>query len=432
MENLESNTIADNNQVFLLEKARLYNHQLQSCRAAFRFLEGSVLTGIVESEAANKIVPDIIKFEQKLFNKNQFANDFFELAGKPLFKETINKKYKKLKQRLPRITNKRILVIDDKYAETGWKQVFSLLFGKDAVVGQNNSKTAIKYLGENSKNVLCILLDLRLPKTEEQGIELLKEINNYYPQIPVVIFSGSDSIIYARQVFKLGAWDYYPKEPVDTEHRNPIDYFITFFDIITNVWDYDKNYVVPFWKKIIDLEELLQQFENQQGAGLSQLTIRELKKAYKHFVYEKMNIFTPSFLEMNLYDEVIYCCAKSFESYVKLYAVSSGITKEERTVINYSSGKAETSKQKNDILKSTKGLKELIEIIKNNNGTLKISLDWFGAAENLVIQRNKYIHGSTTESSYKSGKIKPANEEVAKLFFENTLKLISELKISTI
>ena len=432
MEKFESNPIAVNNQVFLLEKARIYNHQLQSCRAAFRFLEGAVLTGIVEAEAANEIVPGMIMYEQNLLNKTEFAKDFFDLAGKPLFRETLNKKYKKLKQKFPLIKNKKILVVDDKYTETGWKQVLGLLFGKDVMVEQNNSKSAINYLYENSKNVLCILLDLKLPKSEEQGIELLKLINKDYPQIPVIIFSTSDSIIYARQVFKLGAWDYFPKEPGDTEHRNPVDYFITFFDLIINVWDYERNYVIPFWKKIIDLEELLRHFENQQGSGLSQLTIRELKKAYKHFVFEKMNNFTPSFLEMNLYDEVIYCCSKSFESYLKLYIVSSGITKEEKTIINCYNSKAEASKQKKDVLKDSRGLKSLMDILKNNNDTLKISQSWFNISDDLIFMRNKFIHGSATESSYKSNKIKPANEEAAKQFFEKTLELISKLKIETI
>lgn len=415
--------IVHNDQVVLLEKAKVYRHQLKSCQAAFRLLEGAVLTGIVEAIAANKIVPDIVKYEQNLLNKNGFAKEFFELAGKPLFKDEVNNKYKKLKEKFPRIADKKILAIDDQYAETGWKQVFTLLFGKDSIIGQNSSKTALTYLQEHSVNILFILLDLRLPKTEEQGIELLKEINKYYPQIPVVVFSLSDSIIYARQVFKLGAWDFFPKEPLDSEHRNPIDYFITFYEIITSIWTYNKNYVEPFWEKIIDLEKDLEKYDNQQGSGLAQTTIRELKKAYKHFVFDEMNNFTASFLEMNQFDEVIYCCSKSFESYLKLFTKSVGIDKE----IQHKSKGGKPSFEKGE--KGIRGLGELINAMKNKNSILNLSNAWFNNAYEINDKRNRYIHGYIMDSSFKAGKMKPADKDTAKIFFEKTLKLISELQV---
>lgn len=422
---LENNTsqIVHNNQVVLLEKAKVYRHQLKSCQAAFRLLEGAVLTGIVEAVAANKIVPDIVKYEQNLVNKNGFAKEFFELAGKPLFKEEVNNKYKKLKEKFPRIADKKILVIDDQYAETGWKQVFHLLFGSETITGQNNSKAALKYLENHANHVMCILLDLRLPSMEEQGIELLKVINRFYPQIPVIIFSISDSIIYARQVFKLGAWDFFPKEPLDSEHRNPIDYFLTFYDIITNIWAYNKNYVEPFWEKIIDLERDLEKYDNQQGSGLAQSTIRELKKAYRHFVFDEMNNFTASFLEMNQFDEVIFCCSKSFESYLKLFTKSVGVDKEIRP-------KSKGSKLSfEEVEKSIRGLGELINAMKSKNNVLNLSTEWFNNAYEINDKRNRYIHGYIMDSSFKAGKMKPADKDTAKIFFEKTLKLISELQV---
>jgi len=412
----------NNQQILLLEQAKASRHQLQSCKAAFRLLEGAVLTGLVEAESANEIVPKIVKYEEKLLNKNGFAKEFFELAAKPLFKDAVNKKYKEIKERFPRIDGKKILVIDDRYTETGWKQVLNLLFGDNVIVGQNNKKSALNYLGEKSDIVLMIMLDLRLPDKEEQGIELLKQINKDYPQIPVVIFSTTDSIIYARQVFKLGAWDYFPKEPADTESHNPVDYFLSFSEIIKNIWGYHKKYIEPLWEKIISLEKDLQKFNNQQGSGLAQLTTRELKKAYKHFVFEQMNIFTPSFLEMNVYDEVIYCCSKAFESYLRLGVELLGLDKERKFLNKNNEPSIE------EVEKVLRGLKEIIESFENNKTDIRLSENWFKNAYKINKLRNRYIHGYLIGSNYKSSKMKPADKEVAQQFFENTLQLIGELQ----
>ena len=423
-----NNLTLDNKQTLLIEKARTYSHQLQSCRAAFRFLEGAVLTGLIDPRSANKIVPLMVKYEQNLNNRNNFANDFFELADKPLFKESVNKKYKYLLQSFPKKINKRVLVIDDKYSETGWKQVFTLLFGNDMVIGQNNSKSALNYLQNNSNKILCILLDLKLPDTEDQGIALLKKINKDYPQIPIIIFSISDSIIYARQVFKLGAWDFFPKEPKDTVHRNPVDYFINFFEILKRIWDYDKNYVEPYWQKINDLENYLRKYNSQQGSGLSQLALRELKKAYKHFIFNEMSIFTPSFLEMNQYDEVIYCCSKAFESYLRLYAVETGLNKERRFIIKINDDLVKLDEEERDILKTIRGLKDLIKAIEINNNKFKLAHEWFVDANMIVKKRNRFMHGYLKDSSYKASKTKSADKEITSDFFDKTLRLIFELQ----
>ncbi len=57
-----------------------------------------------------------------------------------------------------------------------------------------------------------VLLDLMLP--DISGIDLLKEIKQTNPEIPVIVLSAQDSVEVALQTLKLGAADYFSK-PID-------------------------------------------------------------------------------------------------------------------------------------------------------------------------------------------------------------------------
>jgi len=57
-----------------------------------------------------------------------------------------------------------------------------------------------------------ILLDIMLPDTS--GIDLLKEIKQRYPELPVIMLSAQESVEVAVNTLKLGAADYFSK-PID-------------------------------------------------------------------------------------------------------------------------------------------------------------------------------------------------------------------------
>jgi DNA-binding response OmpR family regulator len=56
-----------------------------------------------------------------------------------------------------------------------------------------------------------ILLDLSFPATEDDGMLLLQEITRQFPQLPVMVFTGRDSLHDRLAVLRLGARQFLPK-----------------------------------------------------------------------------------------------------------------------------------------------------------------------------------------------------------------------------
>lgn len=100
-----------------------------------------------------------------------------------------------------------VLLIDD---ETAWLNSFSLTLRS---VGFNNilccadSRKAFDLLNEQPVSV--IVLDLTMPYLS--GEELLPQIVQEYPGVPVIIITGLDLVDTAVRCMRLGAFDYYTK-----------------------------------------------------------------------------------------------------------------------------------------------------------------------------------------------------------------------------
>jgi CheY-like chemotaxis protein len=127
-----------------------------------------------------------------------------------------------------------IVYIDDN-ANNGWKDIFSLiLFGvknseKICTLPENEFSderlidAALKLIKEKMPNV--IMLDIRLLKKDDQhpdisqlaSIEILKEVKDEFPGIPVLIVSASNKLItYEKTINDLGADGYWIKEGLDS------------------------------------------------------------------------------------------------------------------------------------------------------------------------------------------------------------------------
>ncbi|MBK6771210.1 MAG: response regulator [Ignavibacteria bacterium] len=82
-----------------------------------------------------------------------------------------------------------------------------------------DSPTRANEILANYSNVIdIILLDLGFSNSQIQGIDFLSEINKLYPEIPVVILTGSDNakdIRTAVECIKRGAADYFGKSRLD-------------------------------------------------------------------------------------------------------------------------------------------------------------------------------------------------------------------------
>lgn len=245
-------------------------------------LIGAILAGYLKRDNVIIEIEEFLKQtdnEQiKLVEKSTFLKD---IKGEA-FQELI-KNYEYIKEEDFYFKNRKVLFIEDNYVKAGWNIILNLILGKD----KSQCTTIITYLESKRNETACIFLDLRLPEREEEGLELLKTIREKYPEIPVVILSASDSEIYAKKAFELGAWDFFPKDPIDKENRDPVDYFLSLHTIVKKISSYDKNFVNKYWKRILGISEDLQKYDREEGSGLARAVRRELEKTYKHLIFNE-------------------------------------------------------------------------------------------------------------------------------------------------
>ncbi|MCL5270712.1 MAG: sigma-54 dependent transcriptional regulator [bacterium] len=109
-----------------------------------------------------------------------------------------------------------ILVIDD---ETNLLRFFEYnvkAMGYDVVTGERGGDFR-RLIGE--REYATVLLDMMLP--DANGMDLLTEARQRYPEMPVILITAYGTIDKAVQAMKLGAFDFLPK-PVDVDRLNTI------------------------------------------------------------------------------------------------------------------------------------------------------------------------------------------------------------------
>jgi DNA-binding NtrC family response regulator len=107
--------------------------------------------------------------------------------------------------------NLPVLMIDDDEISLKFYSTILESYGISNIKQFSDSREALPFLSENQ--VLLILLDLNMPHIS--GIELLKEINELYPDIPVIVITADNKVELAVECIKTGAFDYLVK-PVQT------------------------------------------------------------------------------------------------------------------------------------------------------------------------------------------------------------------------
>jgi len=106
-----------------------------------------------------------------------------------------------------------VLLVDD---EEAWLNSFSLILrssGITNIMTCKDSRQVISLMAANEVSV--VMLDLTMPHLS--GEELLPQIIQDHPAVPIIILTGLDLVEKAVQCMKLGAFDYYTK--VSEEER---------------------------------------------------------------------------------------------------------------------------------------------------------------------------------------------------------------------
>jgi DNA-binding NtrC family response regulator len=105
---------------------------------------------------------------------------------------------------------KHILIVDD---ELGSRESLKVIFSRDFRVSLGSSAAEALELLSNEK-VDLVMLDVIMP--DRDGLSLLKEIQNLYPDVPVIMVSASTSVRPVVEAIRAGAYDYVTK-PFDVD-----------------------------------------------------------------------------------------------------------------------------------------------------------------------------------------------------------------------
>ena len=106
----------------------------------------------------------------------------------------------------------RILVVDD---EEEVRTILYRFFTKRSYEVRT-TETAVEAMNIlESETVDVVLLDIQLPGIS--GLEALRRIQTYWPDMPVIMISGQGDEAVARETLKAGAFDYVVK-PLDFDY----------------------------------------------------------------------------------------------------------------------------------------------------------------------------------------------------------------------
>lgn len=106
---------------------------------------------------------------------------------------------------------KTILAVDDhELVRLGLRQVIVQHFADRFQVADAHSlEQALRFLKERAEQVFLLLLDLNLGDT--RGLAGLKLLRQRYPQLPIVVVSGTHDPRVREEALAHGAWGYFCK-----------------------------------------------------------------------------------------------------------------------------------------------------------------------------------------------------------------------------
>ena len=109
----------------------------------------------------------------------------------------------------PKSTQKRLLVVDDHpMMRTGLSQLIDTENGLKVCAEANNAGQAIDAVTKQKFDLA--LVDISLP--DKSGLELIKDLHVLSPELPILVVSMHDEMIYAERVLRAGARGYIMKQ----------------------------------------------------------------------------------------------------------------------------------------------------------------------------------------------------------------------------
>jgi DNA-binding response OmpR family regulator len=182
----------------LHQVARQVAHKLAGSLLSFGYPEGSRLARSLESllKPEEPFAPaTIARFTQLVTALRQ------ELAREPLPLTRPKGNAPAAALPLPAQVY-RVLVIDDDVALTARLEAEAGEWGLRLEVATSPAEARSRLSQHRPDSVL---LDLSFPAVEEDGLPLLQELTGQFPDLPVIVFTGRDSLVDRLTVFRSGA-----------------------------------------------------------------------------------------------------------------------------------------------------------------------------------------------------------------------------------
>jgi DNA-binding NarL/FixJ family response regulator len=202
-------------------------HQFINARAAMRLLIGAYAVGDVTPERYQQAVAIMQEREGNRFDvaehlaRLQPKCDRLRLLKSPKLANVIE-------------ADQKVLIVDDQAHSACWDVFFSSVFAH-RVVSATTTEEGLKLANEHAPSLALAFLDLMIPDSPRQGIQLLQQIKEAHLDLPVIMFSGMEDILSIRKCFESGANGYYAKE-LDTERgHDSIGYYEKFKEVVQQV-----------------------------------------------------------------------------------------------------------------------------------------------------------------------------------------------------
>jgi len=120
-----------------------------------------------------------------------------------------------------------ILVVDDDITALSLYEAILNNAGFNRIIVSSDGREVADRLHDN--NVSLVLLDINMPVMS--GIEVLENIIESYPGLPVIMITGDDDLQTAVKCMKIGAYDYLTKPPVPTRLITAVNHALEWRDL---------------------------------------------------------------------------------------------------------------------------------------------------------------------------------------------------------
>lgn len=201
LEQAKTALLAGNLEAELQQRAKNEAHKLAGSMASFGYPEGSKLA----RSAEHLLMKDQPFSAEEITRVSEMVTALQQELAKPPVTLTTSP--------VPTILSHRVLVVDDDTALTERLQAESETWGLRIKIAPNLT-AARSRLALSMPDVM--LLDLSFSETEEDGLTLLRELNSRSPNLPIIVFTGRDSLADRLAVSRLGAKQFLHK-PATTE-----------------------------------------------------------------------------------------------------------------------------------------------------------------------------------------------------------------------